>query len=346
MKIRIIAFSRRGCELAQTVRKALAEHDCELYSKTSADPAGTRAVKGPVSEWTKESFASYDAVVFIGAAGIAVRYIAPFIRSKTTDPAVICIDERGTFVVPLLSGHIGGANDLAKEIAEGIDSTPVIMTATDSHGRFSVDSYAVKNGLHIGSMPAAKEVSALIVDDKKVGLVCDFEIPGRIPPELDLGGNEKTGICISYGRSKGPFKRTLKLTPRCHVLGIGCRRGTPCAKIRAFAKKVLEEEGISMKSVRAVASIDLKSNEKGLLEFAGKIKAEPVFFSSEELASLPDMGFTPSERVKKITGVDNVCERAAFAASKDGEIIVKKISKDGMTIAVVREPVRLGPMGE
>jgi len=346
MKIKIIAFSKKGCGLSQAVCKALADHECEVYSKTSADSAGTKTVEGPVSDWTKESFGTSDAIVFIGAAGIAVRYIAPFIRSKTTDPAVICIDDKGRFVVPLLSGHIGGANDLAKEIAEGIGSIPVITTATDIRGRFSVDSYAAKNGLHIGSMSAAKEVSALIVDDKKVGLASDLEIPGRIPPELDLGGNERTGIFISYGRSKGPFKRTLKLTPRCHILGIGCRKGTPYVKIRAFVKEVLKENDISMKSVKAVASIDLKSNEKGLLEFSKKIRTEPVFFSAEELASLPDIGFTSSERVRKITGVDNVCERAAFAASKDGEIVVKKISKDGMTLAVVREPVRLGPMRE
>jgi cobalt-precorrin 5A hydrolase len=285
-------------------------------------------------------------VIFIGAVGIAVRYVAPFLKNKAADPAVICMDERGQFVIPLLSGHIGRANDLAKEIAEVTCAVPVITTATDIHGRFSVDSYAVKNNLHIGSMAAAKEISSLIVDDKKVGLVTDVPISDKIPPELDLNGDEDTGIFISYRESKGPFKRTLKLTPRCHVLGIGCRRGTPAERIEDFVKEVLKREDISMNSVRAVASIDLKRDEAGLLEFSGRIKAEPVFFSSEALASLPDMGFTPSDRVKKITGVDNVCERAAFAASKNGKIIVKKISKDGMTLSIAREPVYLDMAGE
>ncbi|MCL1811660.1 MAG: cobalt-precorrin 5A hydrolase [Methanomassiliicoccaceae archaeon] len=346
MKIRIIAFSKRGCVLAQDIGRVLTEHSCELYSKTAADAAGTEEVKGPVSEWTKGSFASSDAIVFIGAAGIAVRYIAPYLKSKTTDPAIVCIDDAGRFVIPLLSGHIGGANELAKRIAEGIVAVPVITTATDIRGRFAVDSFAVKNDLHIGNMQVAKEISSLIVDDKRVGLVSEVLISGGIPPELDLGGNEETGIFISHRMEKGPFRRTLKLTPRCHVLGIGCRRGTSKENIETFVKEVLEKEDISIKSVRAVASIDLKNDEKGLLEFALKIKAEPVFFSSDVLASLPDKGFTPSERVKKITGVDNVCERAAFAASNDGEIVLKKTSRDGMTLSIVREKVCLDMKGE
>ena len=344
MKIRVIAFSRRGCELAQDVGKALAGHDCDLYSKTSSDAEGTEKIKGPASAWTKESFEVSDAIIFIGAAAIAVRYIAPFLKSKVSDPAVISIDEKGQFVIPLLSGHIGGANDLAKEIAGKIGAVPVITTATDIHGRFSVDSFAVMNNLHIGSMAAAKEISSAIVDDKRVGLVADVPISNEIPPELDLNGNEDQGIFISYGTSKGPFKRTLKLTPRCHVLGIGCRKGISAESIEALVKETLEKEEISIKSVRAVASIDLKSKEKGLLEFSKRIKIEPVFFSSDELKSLPNIGFTPSERVKAVTGVDNVCERAAFAASKSGKIIIKKTSKEGVTLAVVREPVYLDLM--
>jgi len=346
MNVRIIAFSRRGCELAQKVCKALDDHECGIYSKTTADATGTEKIEGRVSAWTQESFKESDAIVYIGATGIAVRYIAPFVKNKTADPAVISIDERGQFVIPLLSGHIGGSNDLARKIAGGINGTPVITTATDIHGRFSVDSYAVQNNLHIGNMTIAKEISSLIVDDKKVGLVSEVPLPEKIPSELDLNGNEDAGIFISYCTTKSPFKRTLKLTPRCHILGIGCRREIPMECIESLVEYVLGKENISIKSVRAIASIDLKRNERGLLEFSKKIKAEPVFFSSEELASLPDVGFTSSDRVKAVTGVDNVCERAAFAASKEGKIIVRKTAGDGVTLAIVREPVYLGPMRE
>jgi len=336
----VIAFSKRGCVLAQEVRRALPGHECALYSKTSAGSPGTERVEGALSEWTRESFASSDAMVFIGAAGIAVREAAPFLRNKAVDPAVICMDEGGRFVVPLLSGHIGGANALAVEIAAGVGATPVVTTATDVLGRFSVDAFAARNGLHIGSMAAAKEVSARIVDGGRVGLASDVPLAG-VPPELDICAGGDIGIYISHGRSQGPFERTLKLTPRRHVLGIGCRRGTPCGRIEALVACVLEREDISPLSVRAVASIDLKRGEEGLLEFARAAGAATAFFSAEELASLPDIGFTPSERVKAVTGVDNVCERAAVAASAGGELVVRKTAADGVTVAVAREPVRL-----
>ena len=338
MKIRLIAFSRRGCELGLRICADLRLHECRMHSKTSADAAGTERVADSVSDWTKESFKTADAIVYIGAAGIAVRYIAPFVKHKALDPAIISIDEKGQFVIPLLSGHIGGANDLAKEIAEKIGAVPVITTATDIHGRFSVDSYAEKHNMHIGNMQLAKDVSSLIVDDRKVGFASDVPVNGRIPPELDPDGGGELGIFISYGRSEGPFVRTLKLTPRCHVLGIGCRKGVPAENIEALVKEVLTREGISPRSVRCVASIDLKNNEAGLLEFSKEIGIEPVFFSSDELASLPDAGFTPSEMVKSVTGVDNVCERAAYAASRNGVITVRKTSRNGVTLAIAREP--------
>ncbi|MDR1955102.1 MAG: cobalt-precorrin 5A hydrolase [Candidatus Methanoplasma sp.] len=344
MKIRIIAFSRKGCELAQRVCQALENDECEVYSKTAADTAGAKKIEGPVSKWTEESFRVSDAIIFIGAAGIAVRHIAPFLKNKTTDPAVVSMDDGGRFALSLLSGHIGGANDLTEKIAKGIGAVPVITTATDVRGRFSADSFAAGHDMHMNSMSAAKKVSSLIVDDKKVGLASDIPISGGIPPELDLNGNEDVGIFISYGRSEGPFKTTLKLTPRCHILGIGCRRGASAESIEALVGDVLKRENISINSVRAAATIDLKCDEEGLLEFSEKIGAELLLFSPGELASLPDTGFTSSERVMSAVGVGNVCERAAVAASDNGEMIVKKTSRNGVTLAVVREPVYLDLM--
>ena len=257
------------------------------------------------------------------------------------DPAIISMDDGGQFVISLLSGHIGGANDLAKEIAEKIGAVPVITTATDVHGKFAVDTFAAKQDMHIWSIRLAKEVSSLIVNGGRVGLVSDVPVTGSIPPELDLDGKEELGIFVSYSGSEGPFARTLKLTPRCHILGIGCRRGTSAWNIETLMNEVLSRENISVKSVRGIASIDLKSDEEGLLEFSKRMRIDPVFFTANELASLPDMGFTPSELVMSVTGVDNVCERAAFAAARNGDIIVRKTSREGVTLAVVREPFSL-----
>ncbi|MDR1405000.1 MAG: cobalt-precorrin 5A hydrolase [Candidatus Methanoplasma sp.] len=338
MKIRIIAFSGRGCELGAKVCGVLGGHECRLYSKTSADIIGIEKAEGSVSDWTREAFSAADAILFIGAAGIAVRCISLFVKNKTEDPAVISIDEKGQFVIPLLSGHIGGANDLARYISGKIGAVPVITTATDIHGKFSVDSYAGRHNMHIGSMLLAKEISSVIVSGGKIGLISDVPISGSIPPELDLNGKEDLGVFISYGRCEGPFAKTLKLTPRCHVLGIGCRRGISADSIGTLVNEVLERENISPRSVKAVASIDIKSNEAGLLEFSERMGIKPIFFSPDELGSIPDMEFTPSDTVKSVTGVDNVCERAAYAASRSGEIITRKTAKDGVTLAIVREP--------
>jgi cobalt-precorrin 5A hydrolase len=341
MNIRIIAFSKRGCELAEKVRKGLSQHNCAVFSKTSSDGACGEKITGPASKWVEESFKTSDAVVFIGATGIAVRYIAPFLKSKTTDPAVISMDDGGRFVISLVSGHIGGANDLADEIAKKIGATPVVTTATDVLERFAVDSFAAKNNMHISSMPLAKEISSMIVDDKKVGLASDIPLPKNIPQELDPEAKGNVGIYISYGRSDGPFKKTLKLTPRCHILGIGCRRGTPAKNISELVSEVLERENISLRSVKAAASIDLKKDEVGLLEFSEKIGIETVFFSAKELSSQPDLGYTSSEWVRSVTSVDNVCERAAVALSESGKIVVKKTSRNGVTLAIVRELIDL-----
>ncbi|MDR0523072.1 MAG: cobalt-precorrin 5A hydrolase [Candidatus Methanoplasma sp.] len=337
MKIGIICFSARGCELAKRIAGALEGDECELFSKTSAPTPGVEALGIKAGEWVAGAFRRYRGIVFVGAAGIAVRYIAPCVASKTSDPAVVCVDERGRHSIALLSGHIGGGNGLASRIAEGIGAEPVITTATDIGGLFSVDSYAAERGMHIGSMRLAKEVSSRIVDGGKVGFKSDVPVRGSPPPELEPSDSGSLGVYISYGRSEGPFGETLKLTPRCHVLGIGCRRGAPREAIEELAGRALESAGASMDSVRLVASIDVKSDEAGLLEFCSAHGLEARFFSAGELRSVPG-GFSSSERVRRAVGVDNVCERAAVAASDGGEIVVKKITAGGVAAALAREP--------
>jgi cobalt-precorrin 5A hydrolase len=337
----MICFSRRGCELGLRLSRSMTEHNCEVFSKTNADVPGVEKVRWSTSSWTEDAFDNSDAVIFIGATGIAVRYIAPYLKNKAVDPAVICMDETGKFTIPLLSGHIGGANDLAREIAKHIGSIPVITTATDLHGKFAVDSFAVKNNLHIACMPAVKDISSRIVDDKTVGFYSDVPFSKEVPPELELSEKNDLGIYVSYSRSKGPYKKTLKLIPKCHILGIGCRKDVSRDTIEDVVEEALKNANISMKSVKAIASIDVKKDEEGLLEYCKLHKIIPVFYSAEELEALPNMGFAHSERVKEIVGVDNVCERAAYAASKKGEIVIRKVSKNGVSIALVREPVFL-----
>ncbi|MDR3282488.1 MAG: cobalamin biosynthesis protein [Candidatus Methanoplasma sp.] len=337
MKIGIICFTARGCELSNRIADVLKDEECEVFSKTTASSRAVR-VEGSAGKWTEDAFHKYRGIVFVGALGIAVRYIAPNVSSKTEDPAVVCVDERGKYAIAVLSGHIGGGNELTHRIAKGIGAEAVVTTATDLGGLFSVDAYATKHDMHIGSLPLAKDISARIVDGKEVGMLSEIPVTGGMPRGIASSASGDLGAFISFGSSEGPFDRTLKLTPRCHVLGIGCRRGVPRDVIERAVRSALAENCISLHSIRAVASIDLKRDEAGLIEFCSALGVVPQFFTAEHLAALPDAGFSSSPTVKAATGVDNVCERAAVAASRSGFLAVRKTCADGVTVAVVREP--------
>ncbi len=177
MKIAIFAYSRGGCAAARRVSAALPEAETLCYAVPRLEEVGFLPLAKDVY---RERFSSMDALIFIGACGIAVREIAPYLVSKKTDPAVICIDEKMQFVIPLLSGHIGGANDLTRRLAGALGASAVITTATDVNGKFAVDAWAAKNGCAIASMPLAKKVAAEILEHD-VPLVSEFPVRGALP---------------------------------------------------------------------------------------------------------------------------------------------------------------------
>ena len=263
------------------------------------------------------------ALKFIGATGIAIRSIAPYIRSKTKDPAVISIDEQGKFVIPLLSGHIGGANGLAAGIAAFLKAVPVITTATDVNDLFAVDEWAARHNMSIYNMQSAKTFASNLVDCKKVGVKSEFPIRGPLPKGLVLAEDGPVGLAISLRKSVQPFVETVVLRPRILHLGIGCRRGTPKDNIEELVIQELKKLKVTMSVVKGIASIDVKKDEEGLLSFAEE-NAFPIrFYSAEELNAV-EGDFTPSAFVAKTVGVDNVCERAA-------------VLDNGVTLAIAAE---------
>lgn len=332
MKLAVMAFSRRGCDTARRAAAALPGEEKRLYTVERLREPDFAPIPRPSRDFYGEVFAWADAMVFVGACGIAVREIAPHVRSKRTDPAVLCVDELGRFVISLLSGHIGGANDLACQLAEALGAVPVVTTATDLNRRFSVDAWAARAGLHIAGMAEAKAVSAAILEGD-VPLVSDFPIVGALPPGVVPGEAGEVGICLSC-REKAPFDRTLLLVPRALRLGLGCRRGTPADQIAQAVDRVLAEHKIHPAAVGSCASIDLKAEEPGLLDFCAR-RGWPVrFYTAAELAAVPG-AFTSSAFVKSVTGVDNVCERAALMGG--GRLIVRKTAMDGVTVALAED---------
>lgn len=186
MRLYLLSYTARGRDTAARIAHALtnASHVCRLFALPKFCKAGDEPLTVSARKWAEAAFAEADGLIFCCAAGIAVRAIAPFIRDKTTDPAVIVADEFGRFVIPLLSGHLGGANALAQMIAEEIGGTAVLTTATDLNGVFAVDTFASKNHLYIEEMPLAKEVSAALLSGKPVGFCSDLPWQGPLPAGL------------------------------------------------------------------------------------------------------------------------------------------------------------------
>ncbi len=332
MKIAIFAYSRQGCSTACRVQKFFSREQVCCYTVERFRDSGFSMIESPADAFYGSLFKDCQILVFIGSCGIAVRQIAPYVKSKQTDPAVLVIDELASFVIPLLSGHIGGANHWAVKLSEALRATPVVTTATDIHHKFSVDAWAVKNGYRISSLSYAKAVSAQILE-RDIPLVSDFPVVTDCPPGVTLGQWGDVGICISY-RETEPFEKTLRLIPPILHLGIGCRKGTSADAIENAVFLVLKEHHIDIRAIKCAASIDLKAHEQGLLEFC-RSHALPVAFYSAEALSQVQGDFTASRFVSQVTGVDNVCERAAQMGAD--QLIVKKTARNGVTVALAAE---------
>lgn len=330
MKTAVICFSDAGAALAQRVTglQGLALADVHSIEKYASKYGFTAHEK--IAADMGALFSSHDALLFIGACGIAVRDIAPHLKSKTEDPAVLVLDDRGRYVIPILSGHIGGANALAEDLAEKLGALAVVTTATDGAGRFSCDGWAASHGCAISSMTTAKAVSAAILTGD-IPVESDFPLPEKLPSGLIRGEAGELGIYIGI-RRREPFERTLCLIPRVVTLGIGCRRGIAAEAVRAAVTEALGAAGIDPRSVVRAASIDVKREEAGLLAYAAEISAQTSFFTAEELNAVPG-DYAESEFVKKTVGVGNVCERAAVLGSGGGTLLVRKTSRDGVTVA-------------
>ena len=339
MKAVIFSYTRRGASLSLRIRKCLQalDYETEVYTSEKYIEVDSSLKKSAACKVAaNQAFQDNQVIVYIGACGIAVRAIAPFVKNKTVDPAVISIDERGRFVIPLLSGHIGGANDISRIIAQEINAQAVITTATDINGLYAVDEWAAKNNVYIGSMHAAKEVSAALVDNEIVGFISKYEVNGEIPAGIVRNKIARVGIAIGDNDELKPFPVTLNLIPKVYYLGIGCRRDTVMENIEQLVLDQLAELKINIKAVAGIASVDLKKDEKGLLAFGDKYKIPIKFYTAAELESQQGE-FSSSEFVQSIVGVSNVCERSAAAVSKGGKIMLPKKSQNGVTLAIAQK---------
>lgn len=332
MKVSIIAFTDNGMEIAYKLSNSLSEAN---------DVDFTRCGKGALSTWTEEHFSNADALIFIGAIGIALRAIAPYIKTKTKDPAVVVVDELGQFSIPILSGHIGGANELALKISEILNAIPVITTATDINNVFAVDTWAKSQGLRILNPECIKLVSSKLLKGESVHIKSDYAIHGNLPKNVYFNDLEDFNediydgydVIITHKILENESRNdTLLLVPQIITVGIGCRKEISFEAIESSILNILKSENYHILSLKAIASIDRKANEKGILEFAKKYDLPFNTYSADELNSL-EGDFTKSDFVKSVVEVDNVCERSAIMES-NGKLIRRKDTCDGAGVTV------------
>ncbi len=328
---------------------------CDLYLSGSVWSAQNRQIKerSQVFERLSESvspvFRHYRGHIFIMAAGIVVRTLAPLIRHKAQDPAVVVVDDSGRHVVSLLSGHIGGANALAETIAERIGATPVITTATDVNQLPAIDVIAGELGLEIENFDAVKSVHMALLNGRKVVLHDPYAILGNRLPQRFIAARvdltaarpdeptaEQPGVFVDDRQVDLP-PHVLVLRPATLAAGIGCNRDTPKREIRDHLLQVMTAHRLAFKSLIGLASIHIKHDEPGLIETAEELGLPIRFFQPNELERVEGIQ-NPSAVVTRHTGVSSVCEAAAILAANRGKLIVPKQTTPSVTAAIARIP--------
>lgn len=345
MKAAVISFTGKGGGWNRVLTDRLRSEGifCTGYGFYKYEEEGLEPFSH-VRELMETLFSSSDLLLFIGAAGIAVRAVAPFIRGKAQDPAVLVMDECGLHVISLLSGHLGGANEWCRRIALLTGAEPVITTATDLNGVFAVDLFARENGLAVRNPEAIREVSGRLLHGERAGFYSEIPWEGKLPSSLipfsEKGKDRKPecGIVISADMDKRIYPITCFLVPRDLTVGIGSRKGIAREEVTRHLTRVLEENGLWEGRIARLASVSLKREEPGIQEEALARRVPFLTYMPEELERVPG-AFHGSSFVEKTVGVDNVCERAAVLGSGGGELLVGKRAGGGVTIAIARQEV-------
>ncbi|MBW2193033.1 MAG: cobalt-precorrin 5A hydrolase [Deltaproteobacteria bacterium] len=354
-KVAVWAITPKGAELAQKIAENLL--DTELYLSANlkeSDVSCNRFKK--LSNILPRVFNEYRGHIFIMSTGIVVRVTAPLLAHKTVDPAVVVVDEMGQHAISLLSGHIGGANRLATDVAGGIGAVPVITTATDVNKAPAIDLLAVEKGLFIENPEAIKGVNMAFLTGEAVVLHDPFgflsgSVPGTCRPvrlgtagehpgsDTEFNPEENPAVYIDDIRADLP-SNVLILRPGSLVAGMGCNRDTSMAEMKSFLHVVLDKFDLSPDSLHCIATVDIKSDETGLLALSKDLELPLKFYDREELNRVENIE-TPSKMVEKHIGVKSVCEAAAILASNRGNLIVPKQSTQNVTVAIARKSFTL-----
>jgi cobalt-precorrin 5A hydrolase len=366
VKTAIIAVSKRGIEQAGKLKELYppaqiyvparflsplplegggAGWECcpESAPANTTAPQGLTPLSGSFSEAVTGLFENHRLLIFITATAVAVRAIAPCLKSKAKDPAVIVIDEQANFAISLLSGHLGGANEETEKIARFLGAQPVITTATDNQGITAFDDLARKLGWQIDNLPDLKKISAALLEEREILLYSDHPFTLPLKGNIKIAGNPEqlkdavNGYVLVSSQQVPldflPGYPHITLRPRVIAAGMGCRRGIPAEAIIKAVESAFSEAGLSIASLACLASGEFKADEEGLIETAKHFGVELKIFTREAItANLGDSQL--SDFVQDQVGVGAVAEPCARLGSNGGELVLPTIRNNGITIAL------------
>lgn len=363
-KIAIYAITLHGARQAKRLAASFPFADVFVAPVGKEQYPQAEELTLPLSGFLPAKFKHYDHHICFFAAGIVSRMIGPLLKDKRTDPGVICIDDHGQFVIPMLSGHRGGANAIALQISQVLNATPVITTASDVAGSLSVDMLGAPFGWTLDPRcePAITATSAAVINEKRVLIVQHAgeqnwwqhkrSMPRHIitHPALaqadisQIKAQDWDGLVLisDQARPNGYEEwqdKAVLWRPKSLVLGIGCDRNTPLHVLQAGIKQFLNEHNLAQTSIAALASIALKADEQGILALSQQEQIPFVTYQADELADLEGIE-NPSDYVKKVTGVSSVAEASALKRANKNQLLVAKwkYKQDGfnMTLACCR----------
>lgn len=339
-KIGLWALTPNGAGLADRLAGEWPAADLHLSRRVAGPyPRARRFDKlGPAVE---KYFPAYKAHLFFMATGIVVRTIAPLLAHKTRDPAVVVVDDRANWAVSLVSGHLGGANRLAEAVAETLGAQAVITTATEVNDKPAVDLLARELGLVIENPEAIKHMNMALLTDAPFYCHDPFELmTSRLPRSTEALASDfasRPGVYVDDRCAELP-PQVLVLRPPTLVAGMGCNRGTPMTELLELLMSALETHRLSPASLGAIASVDLKADEKGLVELAAELDLPLECHSREDLKKVTNLP-SPSAMVQKHIGVPSVCEAAALTSAPEGTLIVPKMKTINVTVAIARRAI-------
>ena len=358
----VVAITKHGTAIARRLQERFPDVDVyypQKFAQGDEDARGITAFSGSVVDRVPALFSNYSGLIGIFSLGAMVRLIAPYLRDKKTDPAVVVIDDRAEHVISVLSGHLGGANSLTHRVAEALGARPVITTASDVGQTIAVDLLGRAFGWEIENFENVTPVSAAVVNEEQVHIIQEagetdwWPYPKQLPAYLSVFQT------MAEARQR-PFDAALVITPRLltkeetkvfltrgvlyrpkvAVVGIGCNRGTSADEIESVIGDAMKTAGLSIRSVRNVATIDRKGDEPGLVEVCEKHHWPLVTYTAQELntVAVPN----PSETVFKYVGAYGVCEPAARLSSGADGWVVEKVRSGNVTVSISLVPSNLG----